>query len=546
MLKEVEIKEKKENSILEMALQNSITRGQTSDQVLTFIDLAHSPTLQTALRSKVTGLRIIPDIKSGAFSVGYEDGGGVIVINGTTYPDLNELAGITPNLIAGIEIIKGGRAAIYKNPRSPLIPTVALLITLKTGEVDYQKYIDEYDENTHMANNKAKMLKQEVSKTNKQKKIMELALQNSQSPAKGADQTLTFLDLTGCTNLAECLGNKLAGIRVAPQPDGSFNAFYNNTKMGILVNGKITPMPVIDPAQIAAIEVVKGPRAAMFLPTTTDTTNNYKGGLLIITSKKDGVNYKKYVDEQEEEKLANSSKSVLLNEIVIKAKKNAATIMDMSVKNSSNLAGAGHADQVLTFIDLLPCGGNFMQCLSGRLTNIIISGGKAYSRGFDSPMYVIIDGVGDRDPGALSTIEVSSVEVLRGGGAASLYGVKGANGVLIITTKKGDVDYSAYEIEHYRPRDSNKPKAFVKYNFQGGYDFRREFYSPDYSNPATDKQIADLRTTIYWKPNVITDGNGRASVEFYNADSTGNYRVVAEGLDKDGNLGRQVFKYTVK
>ena len=48
------------------------------------------------------------------------------------------------------------------------------------------------------------------------------------------------------------------------------------------------------------------------------------------------------------------------------------------------------------------------------------------------------------------------------------------------------------------------------------------------------------------KPNIITDENGKASVDFFNADGTGSYRVIAEGLDGFGKLGRQVFKYVVK
>jgi hypothetical protein len=38
----------------------------------------------------------------------------------------------------------------------------------------------------------------------------------------------------------------------------------------------------------------------------------------------------------------------------------------------------------------------------------------------------------------------------------------------------------------------------------------------------------------------VTDKNGSASFEFYNADAPGNYRVVVEGMDNKGDIGRKV------
>ncbi|MCO5945870.1 hypothetical protein [Mucilaginibacter flavidus] len=58
--------------------------------------------------------------------------------------------------------------------------------------------------------------------------------------------------------------------------------------------------------------------------------------------------------------------------------------------------------------------------------------------------------------------------------------------------------------------------------------------------------MADLRSTIYWNPNIITDKDGKASFEYFNADGKGTYRVVVEGIDADGNLGRQVLRYKVE
>ncbi len=234
-------------------------------------------------------------------------------------------------------------------------------------------------------------------------------------------------------------------------------------------------------------------------------------------------------------------------------------IRELAVKNSSSLAGPGNADQVLTFVDLMNCQTDLSRCLVGRLTGVqwrsdtskflTIKGAFVpFCRGFDGPMTIVVDGQ-ERSDGLETTMseDVASVEVLRGGGASALYGMHGANGVIVITTKKGDIDYEAFESEHRHPGDAKakQQRGLMKYSF-AGYDMRREFYSPDYFNPQTNTLIPDLRSTVYWKPSIITNNQGKAGVDFFNADGSGNYRVIVEGLAPEGKLGRQVYHYTVK
>jgi len=70
-----------------------------------------------------------------------------------------------------------------------------------------------------------------------------------------------------------------------------------------------------------------------------------------------------------------------------------------------------------------------------------------------------------------------------------------------------------------------------------GYQLPIEFYSPKYD---TQEKIndpkPDLRTTIYWKPNVITDDEGNAKLDFYTADDPAAYSVIIEGVSDDGKL----------
>lgn len=73
-----------------------------------------------------------------------------------------------------------------------------------------------------------------------------------------------------------------------------------------------------------------------------------------------------------------------------------------------------------------------------------------------------------------------------------------------------------------------------------GFYTAKEFYSPNYEQ-ATDleKIKPDLRTTIYWNPQVKTNKDGIAEISFFCADTPANYKVVIEGRAKNGILGRK-------
>jgi len=95
---------------------------------------------------------------------------------------------------------------------------------------------------------------------------------------------------------------------------------------------------------------------------------------------------------------------------------------------------------------------NVMQSLQGRIPGVKIgadgtpgSGGVSIRiRGFGSlgnndPLY-IIDGLPTNNPSDVTTLsqsEIESIQVLKDASSASIYGSRAANGVIIITTKKG-------------------------------------------------------------------------------------------------------------
>ncbi|NIJ45902.1 TonB-linked SusC/RagA family outer membrane protein [Wenyingzhuangia heitensis] len=72
----------------------------------------------------------------------------------------------------------------------------------------------------------------------------------------------------------------------------------------------------------------------------------------------------------------------------------------------------------------------------GSESNIVIRGYSSVMDGQNSPLYVV-DGIPyDADP-QLSISEIESIDVLKDAASASIYGTRGAGGVILITTKQG-------------------------------------------------------------------------------------------------------------
>ncbi len=113
---------------------------------------------------------------------------------------------------------------------------------------------------------------------------------------------------------------------------------------------------------------------------------------------------------------------------------------------------------------------NLSAQLQGRAPGVIASGAgapgegaKIRVRGFTSfngsdPLY-IIDGVPTSDPSRVNPNDIESVQVLKDATAASIYGARAAQGVIIITTKKGksgamQVSYDGYVGAAYIPKST--------------------------------------------------------------------------------------------
>ncbi len=129
------------------------------------------------------------------------------------------------------------------------------------------------------------------------------------------------------------------------------------------------------------------------------------------------------------------------------------------------------------------------------------------------------------DASMVSSIPVSNVAYIKVFRPPFFGGTGGGSGgAIAIYTRRGD-------------DAKNVDGKGLSSNTVSGYNGIREFYSPNYGTFSPDDEKQDLRTTLYWNPQIITPpGQNKVVFTFYNNDITRAFRVVIEGMTKDGRL----------
>jgi hypothetical protein len=267
--------------------------------------------------------------------------------------------------------------------------------------------------------------------------------------------------------------------------------------------------------------------------------------------------------------------SHLLKEVKIKAKK--------IIKGSQNLNGPGEADQVIDEKDLEKVGKKtLLQLLQESvkgfgdkffnpysLTDEYLS--KYVSDGHKTKQWYSVDG----KPIKFIIDGISAAQALSAAGTENSFGDMRnfLTGVLAEDIKGIEVNHSTkYALNYFTRFDTDglivkaieeaptiyfNPSAisFIEItsrsgngpylnNTPGRYLYKPlpisspvAFYKPKYTVKDQTKHIQDLRSTISWEPNIITDKNGEAKIWFYTTDASTSYSLTLEGSDMNGNIG---------
>jgi TonB-linked SusC/RagA family outer membrane protein len=188
----------------------------------------------------------------------------------------------------------------------------------------------------------------------------------------------------------------------------------------------------------------------------------------------------------------------------------------------------------------------------GGVATIRIRGGNSITGG-NKPL-VVIDGFQGGDLSSLNPNEVESIEVLKDASATAIYGSKGANGVIIVTTKSGKtgapiVDYSySFGVQ----------SIVKKIDLLNGPEYARmqntwKATQNLYGNPVlpfTDAQIADLDKTggTDWQDQLFR----KASLQMHQISIKGGtdavrYFIAGGYFNQEGLIVNTQFKrYTLR
>lgn len=186
---------------------------------------------------------------------------------------------------------------------------------------------------------------------------------------------------------------------------------------------------------------------------------------------------------------------------------------------------------------------NLTTALQGRASGVVVSnngapgsGATVRIRGFtsfgnSSPLYVI-DGVPTDDPSKLNPQDIESVQVLKDATAASIYGARAAQGVIIVTTKKGkagtlNVTYDGFVGTQFIP-SSTFPELL---NTEQYLQYLQQSNTPDFVHPVfgtmSSASIPDNIIVSNGFRGGVSADDPAASPDLYSIEDYGNiYQIL--------------------
>jgi TonB-linked SusC/RagA family outer membrane protein len=135
----------------------------------------------------------------------------------------------------------------------------------------------------------------------------------------------------------------------------------------------------------------------------------------------------------------------------------------------------------------------------GAGLTIRVRGSSSISAG-NEPLYVV-DGIPMTDISAYTPNDIESISILKDAASASIYGTRAANGVVVITTKKGVAGKSKIDFSAYYGTTSTTKKLDVL-NAQQYQNYANQVLGP---NSITDSMVK--ANNINWPDETFRKGN---------------------------------------
>lgn len=176
----------------------------------------------------------------------------------------------------------------------------------------------------------------------------------------------------------------------------------------------------------------------------------------------------------------------------------------------------------------------------GTSATVRVRGVGSINAGSD-PLYVI-DGVPfDGDLSSINSVDIASMTVLKDAASTALYGSRGANGIIMITTKKGVSGKSQISFDAKRGVNS---RAITNYSvLTSPKDYIETEYQAIYNAGLYNLNYTPENANIYANQKITSDSEGGSGYQIYTVPS-GESLVGADGkLNPNATLGYSDGKY---
>jgi len=222
------------------------------------------------------------------------------------------------------------------------------------------------------------------------------------------------------------------------------------------------------------------------------------------------------------------SDTINLDEVQVIAQRQQ-SIQTSHIISSRSLYGSPDKELIVT--PQLQNGQNFTSLITGRFAGVWVmrqpqlwkEDSQIRIRGAKGQPLFVLDGmvVKFNDVNSIPVSIIDRIDVLYPGATAASYGMRGDGGVISVITRTS-FTYTTSPVLYS-----------VNVKFSGYYE-PRIFYSPKHHSTLESDNKPDLRTTLFWEPNIKVENNKDLYVNYFNADNSSTIKVIVEGITSSG------------
>mgnify|MGYP002534732008 FL=1 len=203
--------------------------------------------------------------------------------------------------------------------------------------------------------------------------------------------------------------------------------------------------------------------------------------------------------------------------------------------------------------EVLKSPGGITDALQGSTAGVNVSGGKIRIRGTASitgstdPLWVV-DGIIDASGNIPNDDEIESIQVLKDAASCAIYGVRGANGVILVTTKKGKEGKPRISFNAYAGFGSPTKKVEMLNAYDYGIYVNELYYNSSSAASIADgtwNQIVPtgvatpstpMADTDWWNEYFCNTNYQKYDVSVSGGSKYANYRIGATHTDNDDQM----------